>query len=218
MSLTIEILCSSPEHPVNAWLERWIAARASRDTVRLIHDKDQISSGDLLFLIAVTELIDAPTLGRFTHNAVIHSSDLPEGRGWSPQVWSILDGAREIVVSGLAAAKAVDSGPIWIKQTVEIPPHFVHDEINAALFETWCNVMTTICDMVEARETPTPQDDRPATYWPRRTPKDSALDPHDTIANQFDLMRVCDPDRYPAYFEMHGHTYAIRLEKRHDDS
>lgn len=218
MSLKIEILCSSPEHPVNAWLGRWIEARSVRDSVRLIHDKSQISSGDLLFLIAVPELIDVPTLDRFAHNAVIHSSDLPEGRGWSPQVWAILEGAREIVVSGLMAAEAVDSGPIWTKQTVKIPPHYVYDEINAALFETWCNVMTAICDMVEKGEPPTPQEDRPATYWSRRTPENSALDPYDTIANQFDLLRVCDPDRYPAYFDLLGYTYEIRLERRRDNS
>lgn len=218
MSLKIEILCSSPEHPVNAWLDRWIAARSAQDSVRLIHDKSQISSGDLLFLIAVTELIDSSTLGRFAQNAVIHSSNLPEGRGWSPQVWAILEGAREIVVSGLMAAEAVDSGPIWIKQTVQIPPHYVYDEINAAVFKTWCDVMSAICDMVKKGEPPIPQEDRPATYWPRRTPKDSALDPHDTIANQFNLLRVCDPNRYPAYFELYGHTYTIRLEKRRDDS
>lgn len=28
-----------------------------------------------------------------------------------------------------------------------------------------------------------------------------------------DLIRICDPDRFPAYFELHGHKYNIRLEK-----
>ena len=33
-----------------------------------------------------------------------------------------------------------------------------------------------------------------------------------SIKEQFDLLRICDPDRYPAYFEMHGRKYKLRLE------
>ena len=51
-----------------------------------------------------------------------------------------------------------------------------------------------------------------ATYWPRRTAKDSRLAIEKSIQEQFDLLRICDPDRYPAYFEMHGRQYKLRLE------
>lgn len=50
-------------------------------------------------------------------------------------------------------------------------------------------------------------------YYRRRTPEDSRLDPELPIAQQFDLLRICDPDRYPAFFELHGHRYRLRLEK-----
>ena len=40
------------------------------------------------------------------------------------------------------------------------------------------------------------------------------IDPDKTIAEQFDLMRVCDPDRYPAYFNYLGYKYVIRIEKQ----
>jgi methionyl-tRNA formyltransferase len=46
-----------------------------------------------------------------------------------------------------------------------------------------------------------------------RTPKDSCIDPHRTIAEQFDLIRVCDPIRFPAFFEYRGQKYALKLEK-----
>ena len=31
--------------------------------------------------------------------------------------------------------------------------------------------------------------------------------------DQFDLMRTCDPNRYPAFFELYGKKYKIILEK-----
>jgi methionyl-tRNA formyltransferase len=60
---------------------------------------------------------------------------------------------------------------------------------------------------------PTPQNPEIApTYHRRRTPEDSRLDPHQSIASQFDLLRICDPDRYPAFFDFRGRRYRLRLE------
>ena len=50
-------------------------------------------------------------------------------------------------------------------------------------------------------------------YYPKRTPQDSQIDPNKTLADQFDLIRVCDNQRFPAYFEYRGSKYKIVLEK-----
>lgn len=218
MGLKIEILCSSPDHPVNDWLRRWIKGRSPQDTVRLVHDKSQIQSGDLLFLISVSELIGPDTRARFWHTAVVHASDLPEGRGWSPHVWTILSGGDTIVVSALEAEDRVDSGAIWAKTCIEIPKTALCDDINERLFDATLELMSRVCDMVETGEQPQPQDDRAPSYWPRRTPKDSEIDPNESIASQFDAIRVSDPDRYPAFFRLHGEVFEIRLKKRRDPS
>lgn len=214
MGLKIEILCSSPDHPVNDWLRRWIAGRSAQDTVRLVHDKSQIQSGDLLFLISVSELIGPDTRAQFQHTVVVHASDLPEGRGWSPHVWTILSGGDAIVVSALDAEERVDSGAIWAKTRIGIPKTALCDEINERLFDATLELMAKVCDMIEAGEQPQPQDDRAPSYWPRRTPKDSEIDPNESISSQFDAIRVSDPDRYPAFFRLHGEIFEIRLKKR----
>lgn len=51
------------------------------------------------------------------------------------------------------------------------------------------------------------------TIYRRRTPADSELDPHSTIADQFDLLRVVDNDAYPAFFNFRGCTYKLTIEK-----
>jgi methionyl-tRNA formyltransferase len=67
---------------------------------------------------------------------------------------------------------------------------------------------------VAGSATPKPQDDRAPTYYRRRTPEDSRLDPQRSIAEQFDLLRVVDPDRFPAFFDLCGHRYVVRIEKQ----
>lgn len=217
MGLKIEILCSSPDHPVNLWLARWMTEREDRDTVSLVHSKAKLGTGDILFLISCSELIGSEIRSKFQNTAVVHASDLPEGRGWSPHVWTILGGADAIVVSAIEAEDRVDSGAIWVKKRIEVPKTALCNEINARLFDATLDLMTIVYDMVVSGQPPQPQDDRTPTYWPRRTPKDSEIDPNQSIASQFDTIRVCDPDRYPAVFQLHGETFELRLTRQRQD-
>jgi methionyl-tRNA formyltransferase len=50
------------------------------------------------------------------------------------------------------------------------------------------------------------------TWYARRRAADSRLDPDRTLAQQFDLLRVVDNDRYPAFFDLRGHRYRLRID------
>jgi methionyl-tRNA formyltransferase len=149
----------------------------------------------------------------YRHCVVLHASDLPRGRGWSPHVWAILEGATAITVSAINAEDRVDSGAIWAKKTFEVAADELYDEINQSLFETEIALMDQVIEMVESGDSPSPQSDEEGTYFLRRKPQDSEIDPELSIAEQFDKIRISDPDRYPAFFELHEAIYEIRLRK-----
>jgi methionyl-tRNA formyltransferase len=211
--MKIDLLCSDPNHPVVPWLEAWKNSRASGDEVALLHEVGRLAGGDVLFLISCTEILTPERRGLYRHVIVLHASDLPKGRGWSPHVWALLEGARAITVSAISAAERVDSGDVWAKRSFDVAPHALHDEIHAALFDKEVKLMHDVVGMIRRGEGPVPQPDVEPTYYPRRSPADSELDPGKSIAEQFDRMRVCDPERYPAFFKMHGHVYEVRLKK-----
>ena len=64
---------------------------------------------------------------------------------------------------------------------------------------------------------PKPQPSLNIPHYPQRTPEDSKLDVHKTLAEQFDLIRVADPDRYPAFLEFKNRKYICRLEAFDDE-
>jgi methionyl-tRNA formyltransferase len=64
-----------------------------------------------------------------------------------------------------------------------------------------------------AQVIPTQQGEATPTYYRKRCPDDSRIDPSRTIAEQFNLLRVADPERYPAFFDWCGHRYQITLTK-----
>ena len=60
---------------------------------------------------------------------------------------------------------------------------------------------------------PIPQEHKKATYYPKRTPEDSKLDLNKSIKDQFNILRVSDPARYPAYIINKGYRYEINIKK-----
>lgn len=211
--MKITLLCSDPGHPVNTHIQRWMAARAGEHEISLVRRKTELPGGELLFLVSCSEIIGAPERARYASTLVLHASDLPRGRGWSPHVWEILGGATSLTVTLLEAADKVDSGRIWKKVTVPVPLHALWDEINELLFAAELDLIDFAVDNFRDI-TPTPQsDDVEPTYYRRRTPEDSRIDPNLSLSEQFDRLRVCDPQRFPAFFELHGHRYKLALEK-----
>ena len=110
--MKITILCSSSEHPVNAWLERWTSTWGDKHEIEIIREKLDMSGGDLLFLVSCSSIVKKEERQSYKKALVIHASDLPRGRGWSPHVWEILDGGVDICVTLLEVEDKVDSGDV----------------------------------------------------------------------------------------------------------
>jgi len=180
--------------------------------VEQVESSANLRGGDLLFLISCTEIVAKEIRDLYRASLVIHASDLPRGRGWSPLVWQILEGKNDIVVSLIDAATAVDSGDIWHQEELHFEGHEVFDEICDALFKCHLRLMDFAVEGL-GHVVPKPQPFQSSSYYRRRTPEDSRIDPSRTIAEQFNLLRVADPFRYPAFFEYMGQRYEIRINK-----
>ncbi|MGY9049122.1 hypothetical protein P775_06395 [Puniceibacterium antarcticum] len=211
--MKIDFLCSDPTHPVNERLKAWIAAHIGTHDCALRRRKAELAGGDILFLVSCTEIIDQPVRDLYGHALVLHASDLPAGRGWSPHIWAILEGAGVITISILDAEDRVDTGAVWAKERRTVPKHALYDEINAVLFDAELALMDRAIEMIQSGQHPVAQSERTASYWPRRRPEDSEVDPEKSIRKLFDAIRVADPDRYPAFFRLNGHVYTIALKK-----
>ena len=51
------------------------------------------------------------------------------------------------------------------------------------------------------------------SFYPKRTKKDSELNVSKTIKEQFNLLRVCDNEIYPAFFYINEKKYIIKIYK-----
>lgn len=211
--MKISIICNNPAHPVKVYLLAWIELHKKEHEIKLLCKKSELTGGDMLFLVSCNEILTAEDRSRYGISLVLHASDLPRGRGWSPHIWELASGAPYITLSLLEAQDEVDSGKIWKKVRIPVPPTALWNEINHLLFMAEVELMSfalAVADNIQPQEQPT---DVTPTYYRLRTPQDSRLDPNKTIAEQFNLMRVCDPNRFPTFFEYQGQQFTLNLEK-----
>ena len=211
--MKISILCSSINHPVNAWLKKWIARHNNSNKIELLRNKSELNGGDILFLVSCNEIIPLDDRVKYSKTLIIHASDLPKGRGWSPLIWSIIDGASEVTVSLLEAEDKTDSGDIWKKINIQILKTDLYDDINTKLFNAELDLMSFAVNNFENIK-PIKQDPLvEPTYYKKRTPEDSELNPDESIRENFDLIRICDPTRFPAFFYYEGIRYKLNIVK-----
>lgn len=112
----IDVLCSDQQHPIQARLRTW----CEQHDARLCGQVDELLGGDFLFLVSCQSIVSTQLRARYRYCLVVHASDLPTGRGMSPQVWQVISGAKHITVTLLNADDPVDSGDIWQQRGFEL--------------------------------------------------------------------------------------------------
>lgn len=181
--------------------------------VSSFHDLQELPSADFCFCLSFSQLISPIIRKQFKHALVVHESALPAGKGWSPLTWQILEGKNRIPITLFEAADEVDSGPIYALRWIEFGGDELVDELRKGQARATKEICQWFVDhypesLSEARV----QHGR-ESFYARRRPKDSELDPNKTIAEQFNLLRVVDNERYPAFFDKAGCRYKISIEK-----
>jgi len=212
----ITIVVSSRDHPVLGVISEWVARRPASQCVDVVESPKEANGGDLCFLISCTDIVPMSVLEKYTHALVIHASDLPKGRGWSPHIWHILGGGNSIVVSLLEAAEKVDTGDVWKKYSYEIPKYCLYEDIIKVVNQAHIDLMDFAVLNYESVNPFRQSKDICPTYYKKRSPSDSEISPFMSIAEQFDHLRVCDKNRFPSYFRLHGKKYKLFLERDND--
>ena len=181
-------------------------------SIRWIHDHRDLQPGDICFLLSYGRVVSEEFLALHRHNLVVHASALPQGKGWSPMTWQILEGATEIPLTLFEAAADLDAGPIYAQELLQLKGNELVSEWQHLQADATIRLcFTWLRDYPMSAEFPQPQLGDESRYALRR-PTDSRLDPQLSLADQFPLLQVVDNDAYPAYFEWRGRCFCLRIE------
>lgn len=184
------------------------------DKASLVRAFDDLRESDITFFLGCVRIAPKSVLEKSKKNLVVHESNLPSGKGFSPMTWQILEGASDIVFCLLEASDKVDSGPVIMRKVVSLRG----DELSPEWRHIQGETTVEIClSYLEESEIPLAQEQvGKESFYRRRNSADSEIDPFKTIAEQFDLLRVVNNDDYPAFFDIRGERYILRIDKLKD--
>ncbi len=210
--MKISILVDDPR----SWILPW-ASLLHEELERLGHEaclvasQDEIPQGDIAFFLGCSRIVEESNLAKNRLNLVVHPSDLPRGRGFSPLAWQILEGCSDIPICLFEAVPDVDAGDVYLRSVIALDGTELNEEIKYKQGKKTLEMCLRFLDSYPQIKA-SPQTGTP-TYYKRRSARDSEIDVDMSLRALFPLLRVVDNNRYPAYFFINGAKYVLHIEK-----
>ena len=202
----------------NSWLNDYLGSfikdlKKNSYIVNVHYEYKTLNYSLCTFILSFSNKVPYTYLSLSNHNIVVHESSLPQGRGWSPLTWQILEGKTKIPISLFSASKEIDSGKIYMKDVIITKKIDLIDDLRLAQ----ASKTFDLCKKFLRRKNfylynSKNQTGKPS-YYTKRKPEDNELDINASLKDNFDLLRVSDFNRYPAYFMLENKKFKIKIEK-----
>lgn len=209
--MKVQILVDNP----NSWVVEYAEKlnqeinQSKLGCSNLIFEHKDVVEGDILCLLSCEKIFKDLNLNKY--NLVVHESDLPKGKGWSPLTWQVLEGKNRIPVTLFEAEMSVDSGVIYGKKYIDLDGSELLPEIKHLQGEATNQL---ILEFIKKYPNNVGQEQvGESSFYARRKGEDSELELNKSIDEQFNLLRVCDNERYPAFFVKNGVKYIVKITK-----
>lgn len=161
---------------------------------------------DLIVLWSYRKII--PNLSRYKNAMLFHSSNLPDGKGWAPIYYSLVNGFEYYTISGILGADEVDSGDIVCRARFKL-----RSDHTAEYLRKWDHIVSLmmirkVLDKFKGQEIVGLKQEAESTFNKRRRPEDNGVRLTDRIGDILPHLRACE-DSHPAFFDYEGVRYKI---------
>lgn len=147
---------------------------STHDEIRLIIEKDK---PDLVITIAYGQLIPEPLLDLPKHGWInVHFSTLPKWRGAAPVQWAILNGDKESGISIFKLERGMDTGPIYLMQSIQIESSERSEELLERLSILGSSLTLDSLTLISDGFTPQAQSAQGVSIAPKFKKSDGQLD------------------------------------------
>lgn len=180
--------------------------------VNYVFNKKELFAADICFILSCTRIIDNKYLSLNKHNIVVHASDLPKGKGFSPMQWQIYEGNNSIPLTLFEVVESVDAGPYYIKDIIALKGTELYDELRKLLGNKIIEMCLYFVDNLNILR-PIMQEGE-ESFYPRRTVNDDKVSIDSTLKDLFNHFRIADNENHPIFFEYLGEYFNVRVTKR----
>ncbi len=200
----------------NFWIEDYLnffnfKKYSKKYSIKCFKDEKNVKNFDVVFVISYTKILSTKFIKKNRLSLIPHPSELPKDKGFAPIHNAVLKKKKKFFISLIKAEKEVDSGDICIQRSYKLNGDELMDDLRFLQAKAIFHVIGKFLDTypkIRFRK----QKGR-SNFNKRRNPSDSQINIKKSILSQFNLLRVCDNKRYPAFFIHKGVKYFLKIEK-----
>jgi UDP-2,4-diacetamido-2,4,6-trideoxy-beta-L-altropyranose hydrolase len=203
-------ICSDKQSWINPCVSRILSELLNQGhSCVWSHNAEELPDSDVCFLLSYGKIVGSDVRSRHGVCLVVHESDLPKGRGWSPASWLILSGNRNVPVTLIEAVNSVDAGDVFGQIWITVSDVDLVDDWRQKISHATARLVTEFVQaVVSGTVCRKPQVGIP-TYFNRRGPKDSELNVRSPLIDQFGLVQIVDNSNYPMWFMHRGAKFRL---------
>lgn len=207
--IKISILVDNPNSWINGYLDKLFRVVQKYDNkFHFVKDNKKIPKGDVLFILGCDRILTKKQLSLHKNNIIVHESDLPKGRGWSPLTRQVEAGKNKIPITLFEACEKCDAGDYYLRDCIKLNGRELIDNIRKKQINKTIKMIEKY--LVHYPMMPLKQKGK-ATYYRKRKPEDHKLNINKSLKSQFNKIRTADNQHYPLHFWHRKKRYILKV-------
>lgn len=172
-------------------------------------DYNKIQKQNIVMILSYTKVLPIEFLNKNQLNIVIHSSKLPKDKGFAPLSYQILRGKNKIYNTMFKVSEKVDGGPIIMRNSFNVNRTDLYPELREKQAISIIKLIRILLDLYPKLKYRN-QKGR-GSFNKKRTNLSSKLNIYKSIKSQFNLLRICDNEKFPAFFYINNQKYILKI-------
>ena len=168
--------------------------------------------GSGIYNILPDDIISLPTFGTY----IIHETPLPEGRGHAPIQWTLSNNKSNFCLSLFKVSAGVDNGLIVYQHNIEIDDYDSCTDLEQKRGKGITECISVFLEEILERVIVLREQTGKPSYYKKRTPLDSCINYAIDPQKLWNALRLCDNEKYPAFFEIDNKKIILKYYKEDD--
>tara|TARA_Y100000992_G_C21237005_1_gene478691 strand:+ start:473 stop:1111 length:639 start_codon:yes stop_codon:yes gene_type:complete len=197
----------------NNWMLNFIKNSRYKNIkrIKIFWNIKKIKNYDLVFIINYTKLIPKKYLKNNRFNLVIHSSNLPKGKGFAPLQWQILENKKKIFFSMININHKIDSGDIIMKSNIKLNGSELYEELRQLQSKKILEMINKVIKIFPKIKFE--KQKGKGSVYKKRSLNDSEININKSIKSQFNKFRIVNNEKWPAFFYFKKKKYILKIYK-----
>ncbi len=199
----------------NNWFHSYIEKNTfksiKRFSFKIEENYKKIKKQDIVFILGYGRLLPESFLDKNKLNLVVHESKLPKDKGGAPIHYQVLKNKKKIYISLIKASMKIDSGDIFLIDSFNLKGIELMNELRSKQAQGRIKIIKRF--LKKYPNIKSFKQKGKGNFNRMRNASDSEININKSIKSQFNLLRICDNEKYPAFFKYKNCKFILKIFK-----